>query len=572
MTEKILIVDDEPNILKGYVRSLRKNFIVDTADSGQQALLKIKNNGSYAIIIADMKMPRMSGLELLSTVKYQYPYIIRVMLTGNADQKTAVDAVNKGEVFKFLTKPCSPQDMIEVLNSCLVQYRQTQKKQAALKLSNDNVVSLKKKLSYQAQHDYLTGLANRQAFEQRVKSVLELVRQNAGEYALCTLDLDDFHVINDTCGYTAGDECLRQMGDLLSSQQRSGDVLARVAANQFCILLINCCMAEAEKFALSIQKLIRKYQFEWEGELFNIKASIGLVPIDQNFASVTDLFSAAETACYVVKDRGGNNLHIGMENDDKLTHRLVESQQVSKINRALRDDLFILYYQLIVPIGQVEESGEHYEILIRMTDDGQLISPAQFLPAAENFHLSPQIDCWVIHNLVEWLCNNPQQLEKLSVCSINLSGHSLGNSEVLEYITETFANNHIPPEKICFEITETAAISHLNDANEFIRKLKLKGFRFSLDDFGSGLSSFAYLKNFPVDYLKIDGQFVKHLDKNPVDRAMVKSINGIAKAMGKITIAEYVENREIHQILDQLQVDFAQGYYLGKPKPLNDKT
>lgn len=573
MLEKILLVDDEQRVLHGYMRSLRRKYRLDIASSGAEALKMIEHNGPYAVVVSDMRMPGMNGLELLTAIKEKQPDTVRIMLTGNADQKTAVDAVNKGEVFKFLTKPCSNEVMAEALESGLSNYRMTIEHREVLEQSVIEVQLLTERLIYQEKHDELTGLPNRRALELRMQSCIRSAKDEHKSHTLCYLDLDHFHVINDISGYFAGDECLRQIANLLSSQKREGDMVARLDANQFSILLQETPITEGERIVNKIHKLIRQYKFAWEEELFDVNASIGVIAVESDSKSIAALLSACETACNVAKDNGGDDIHVASPHDHELTRRLDESQWVSKINLALKDNRYELYYQTISPIGHNVEEKEHYEILIRMIDkDGNVISPASFLPAAENCLLSPQIDRWVVKHAVEWFNTHPNQLERLSVCSINLSGHSFGKSEMLKFILHTFDKGRIPPEKICFEITETAAISQFNAAIYFITTLKKRGFRFSLDDFGSGFSSFAYLKNFPVDYLKIDGQFVKQIHKDPVDRAMVKSINEIGKLMGKKTIAEFVENKNILKILGEIDVDFAQGYYLAKPRRLADKN
>lgn len=572
MKEKILIVDDEPHVLQGYKRALRKRFKIETALSGKEALEKITKDGPYAIVVSDMRMPGMTGLELLTTLKESAPEIIRIMLTGNADQKTAVDAVNKGKVFKFLTKPCSSETMAETLDAGLVQYAQLQENRTILDQNADDIKILTEKINYQSQHDYLTGLLNRPAFELRLQHFLALAQDEGQEHALCHLDLDHFHIINDNCGYFAGDACLRQIGELLSSQQRSSDILSRLASDQFGLLLNNCSLDEAEGIARGLHELLNQFSFEWERESYDVNASIGLIPINRDSSSVASLLSTAETACYVAMGHGGNRLHVGKPNDRELTQRLDESQWVSQIHIALKENRFRLFFQTISPIGNTQGSGEHFEILLRLVDENeQYISPAIFMSAAENYYLSPLIDKWVIKKVANWFSSHPEQLENLAVCSINLSGHSIGNQDILNCIYETFDESMLPPEKFCFEITETAAIAKVSAASAFMDTLKSRGFLFSLDDFGSGFSSFAYLKNLPVDYLKIDGQFVKNIHHNVIDRAMVKSINEIGKVMGKKTIAEFVENSEIMEVLEELNIDFAQGYLLSKPQPLDSK-
>lgn len=571
MTEKILLVDDDSNILNGYRRSLRKRFRFDMACGAGEALHVIEQKGPFAVVVSDMRMPGMDGLQLLSRLKEICPDTVRIMLTGNADQKTAVDAVNKGQVLKFLTKPCSPDMLAAAIEAGLSHYAQALKKHAVLEQSAAEVRDLSERLSIQAQHDILTGLHNRQAFEQQLQAFLETAQNGRKEHALCHLDLDHFHVINDTCGHFAGDALLRQMSDLLSSKLRSGDLLARLAGDEFGMLLADCSLKEAKSIIQRLHAILKTYRFEWEGREYDVGVSVGLVPLNLETGSVTTALSTAETACNVAMDQGYNRLHIGSVQDKELTLRLNQAQWANNINQALKENRFRLYFQPIIPIAESKE-GEHYEILVRMLDEvGNVISPSRFLAAAEHYCISPQLDRWVIRNTAAWLANNLDKLQRLSMCSINLSGHSLGDDEILRFIMKIFEKYPaIEPEKICFEVTESAAITQLYNTIGFIKTLKRKGFRFALDDFGSGFSSFAYLKNLPVELLKIDGMFVKQMHTNPVDRAMVKSINEIGKLMGKKTIAEFVENKAILDNLHLLKVDYAQGHYFGHACPLDN--
>jgi diguanylate cyclase (GGDEF)-like protein len=571
ITEQILIVDDDPLVLEGYRRALSRQFRLDIAGGGQAALDLVEKRGPYAVLVTDMRMPGMNGMELLIRLKAINPNTVRMMLTGNVDQQTAVDAVNQGHVFKFMNKPFAAEAMASALTEALAIYRQQEKRRALLTRNSAAVEELTEKLAYQSRHDTLTGLANRHAFEIRTQALLDSARNEGKTHSLCYIDLDHFHVINDSCGPAVGDEVLRQVGQLLLSQRRQSDLIARLSSDEFGILLSDCPLDMAQQIIERLQTTLGQYRLHWEDTRYGLSVSLGLISITGRDANVAALFSAAETACNVAKDRGCNRLHVGGSEDRELTKRLDEVQWVSRIVQALQENRFHLYYQTIVPVDDKSGQGDHYELLIRMEDEkGAIIPPEAFLPAAENYHLSNQLDRWVISTLIEWLSQQPDKLLRLSHCAINLSGHSVGSQEMLDFIRGAFENSPVPPGKICFEITETAAIARLSDAVRFISTLRADGFRFSLDDFGTGLSSFAYLKNLPVDYLKIDGAFIRQMDSNDIDRAMVKSINEIAHAMGKETIAEFVETAGIEQHLRELGVDYMQGYLFAKPRPLNE--
>jgi diguanylate cyclase (GGDEF)-like protein/PAS domain S-box-containing protein len=426
-------------------------------------------------------------------------------------------------------------------------------------------------MSHQATHDALTGLLNRRAFEQCLQRVLETAHSRHTKHALCYLDLDQFKLINDGCGHTAGDALLGQIAGLLQSKIRKRDTLARLGGDEFGVLLELCTLEQACRVAEALRSAIEKFRFVWEGRLFNIGASFGLVPITDASDSLTGVLRAADAACYVAKDRGRNCIHVFREDDAALAKRHREMQWISQLPRALEANRFRLCVQPIVPIAPSTPALLHHELLLRLeTPEGQLVPPGAFLPAAERYQLAPKIDTWVVGSALRWLKRSPRELERLHLCSLNLSGLSLGNAEFLTFVLCQFTETGVPAEKICFEITETAAIANLPDACCFIRALRDLGCRFALDDFGSGLSSFAYLKNLEVDFIKIDGTFVRNIAEDPLDRAMVKYINEIGQLMGKQTIAEFVENELILAELKAIGVDYAQGYYLGEPRPLED--
>ncbi|MGR9046252.1 MAG: EAL domain-containing protein [Gammaproteobacteria bacterium] len=428
-------------------------------------------------------------------------------------------------------------------------------------------LKLNEQISYQATHDPLTDLINRNEFDRRLKRVIQTAKTNHSEHALCYLDLDQFKTVNDTCNHTAGDELLRQISRQFSELIRQRDTLARLGGDEFAILMEHCSLEQAKRTAKKIHALVDKFQFRWEGHSFRVGVSIGLVPINADNGGFDTLLKQADMACYKAKEEGRNRTHVFNENEQLHTLQYGEMSWLSKINKALDNDTFILYMQKIVPLASAQ--GEHYEILLRMKDpQGNIIAPGAFLPAAERYQLSLKIDQWVVSTLFSWYQNNPERLQALSMCAINLSGTSLSDETMAGFITDQFDRTGMPASKICFEITETATISNLTFATKFISQLKSLGCQFSLDNFGSGLSSFAYLKHLPVDYLKIDGIFVKDIASDPVDLAMVKSINDIAHVMGRKTIAEFVENHTILALLQGLKVDYVQGYCYDQPSPL----
>jgi diguanylate cyclase (GGDEF)-like protein/PAS domain S-box-containing protein len=425
---------------------------------------------------------------------------------------------------------------------------------------------LNRKLSYHASHDILTGLVNRREFEARLERALKSARAREASYALCHLDLDQFKIINDNCGHSAGDALLYQVGALLKSKIRWRDTVSRLGGDEFAILLESCSLDEAMRTAETLREAIRNYKFVWEERTFRLGASVGVVPISPENEDVASLLSAADSACAAAKEAGRNRIYSFQENDIDLMRRRREMQWAARINTALEESRFELFRQTIQPL-QTIDTGLHYELLLRMRDEsGKIVAPDQFITAAERYGITPNIDRWVIENALRWLVSEADEREKLALCSINLSGQSLGDDKFLPFVIDQFHRSGIDASKICFEITETAAIASFSQANRFIQALKELGCRFALDDFGTGLSSFGYLKHFPVDFLKIDGSFVKEILHDPIDREMVRSINEIGHLTGKQTIAEFAENQEIIEMLRGLGVDYAQGYGIATPQ------
>ena len=425
---------------------------------------------------------------------------------------------------------------------------------------------LNRRLSYHASHDVLTGLVNRREFETRLERALKSAKARETSYALCYVDIDQFKIVNDTCGHSAGDALLGQVGALLKSKVRWRDTLARLGGDEFGVLLESCSLEEALRTAETLRESIRNFRYTWEDRTFKLGASIGVVPITADNEDVASVLSAADSACGAAKESGRNRVHCFEENDIDLMRRRREMQWAARINNALEESRFELFRMTIQPL-QVEDAGEHFELLLRMRDEsGKIVAPDQFIAAAERYGITPSIDRWVIDSAFRWLVSEADERRRLTMCSINLSGQSLGDDKFLPFVIEQFHRSGIDGSKICFEITETAAIANFSQASRFIQALKELGCKFALDDFGTGLSSFGYLKHFPVDFLKIDGSFVKGLLHDPIDREMVRSINEIGHLTGKKTIAEWAENAEIVEVLRGLGVDYAQGYGISQPQ------
>jgi diguanylate cyclase (GGDEF)-like protein/PAS domain S-box-containing protein len=433
---------------------------------------------------------------------------------------------------------------------------------------------LSNQLSYQATYDDLTGLVNRREFEDRLQEVIDLAQDNGVENSICYLDLDQFKVINDTCGHMAGDEMLRQIAQHLFGCLRRDDTLARLGGDEFAVLLENCSLPNAEQVASNIHTAVQNFRFFWQDKVFTVGVSIGIAQIYPHGETLTEVLRRADAACYAAKEAGRNRVHVFREDDEELAHRHVEIQWVSRIHSALDEDRFELWYQEIAAINRGDDeigntAEDHFEVLLRMRDsEGRTILPGNFLPAAERYDLAPKIDRWVIRNVIAWLTSNPRIRKKLGLCAINLSGRTLSDESFQREVIELLENSELSPESLCFEITETSAISNLTRATQFMNRLKEHGCLFALDDFGRGLSSFAYLKSLPVDFIKIDGFFVKDMVNDPVDKAMVKAIIDMAHALGKKAIAEFVESDEILQELIDLGIDYVQGFGIAKPLKL----
>jgi len=433
---------------------------------------------------------------------------------------------------------------------------------------------LHRALHYQASHDALTGLINRREFENRLTAAVENARQDTGSrHALLYLDLDQFKLVNDTCGHPAGDQLLKQITGVLQSRVRSGDTLARLGGDEFGILLQGCSLDQAMRIAETLRQAIRDFRFIWQDGVLEVGVSVGIVEITNDTPTVANVMSAADVACYSAKDLGRNRVQLYKPDDVPERHR--EMHWVSKLARACDESRFELFYQPIVPIGPPMVPGatthdherEHFELMLRLRDEsGALVTPAEFIPAAERYNVMPSIDRWVVRQALDRLVHRIGAGVKPFTIAVNLSGTSLNDERFLEYLIAELSSNELAAGAMCFEITETAAIANLGNVVYFMRELKARGCHFALDDFGSGLSSFMYLKTLPVDYLKIDGQFVENVTRDRVDRSMVEAISQVGKTMGIQTIAERVESAEVLAELRRLGVGYAQGFHIARPR------
>lgn len=428
-------------------------------------------------------------------------------------------------------------------------------------------------LNWQALHDPLTGLANRRKFESEMKKLLAKAQSNNIKHHLLYLDLDQFKVVNDTCGHDAGDELLKQITDTLDRRTRKSDLLARLGGDEFGVLLDSCDAEHALVVANNLRLAVEDFRFGWQTQSFKIGVSIGIAEITGEESKASEVLSAADAACYAAKESGRNRVHFHEVNSSASATHQKEMQWISRIQAALDNDGFELYLQRIQKTGSLSVASNCYEVLLRMLgDEGEMIPPGAFFPAAERFNLASSLDRWVIDHVFEKLDaleNSPNKPENLML-SINISGGSMTDDKLLERIGYLLDKSSLPANNFCFEVTETAAIANLTQAQEFLSTLRSKGCRIALDDFGSGLSSFAYLKSLPIDAIKIDGYFVKDMVDDPIDKVFVESIHQMGQVMGLTTIAEFVEDNDILDILVEMGVDYAQGYGVHTPCPFDE--
>ncbi len=421
---------------------------------------------------------------------------------------------------------------------------------------------LMEELAYQATHDALTGLYNRSAFENHLRHLLE---EETGGHALIYLDLDRFKLVNDTCGHAAGDELLKRTAVQIGEVLRKGDLLARVGGDEFGILLRNCTPEAAERIARRLMESIEAFRFRWEDKVLQVHTSIGVVPLGGEETTLKDVLMAADLACHVAKERGRNRVHVHAVEDVSVHRHHQEMQWLPRLHEALDNDRFELFVQPIRPLDEASGLPVMNEFLVRLRNhDGKLLPPGLFIPAAERYDLMWQIDRWIVENAISHLAVTEDRGERYT---INLSAQTFSDRSFADFVRMTLEGYGVATDRVCFELTETAAVTNIAVAGELMQALKDLGCRILLDDFGSGLSSFGYLKNLPFDYLKIDGQFVRDILTDPLDGVMVRMCRELAQVLGVKTVAEFIESEEILEAVKAVGIDYGQGYHLGRPRP-----
>ena len=590
---KVLLVDDMPanlDVLSGLLQPL--GLALSTASSGERAM-QIVERLAPDLILLDIMMPGIDGIEVCRRLKSNPATadVPVIFVTGAGDN---VDAGFAAGGVDYLVKPVRANDLIARVkahlergwllrelaarNASLEEARRfleqrVEERTRELSVANSNLHNevherrvAEDRLNFLSRHDFLTRLMNRPALEAGLGQLL--ASSGSRSHCLIHLDLDRFKVVNDICGHVAGDELLREVAELLRRELQPLDLLARMSGDEFTAVLVDADVARGKNVAERMRRAIEDFRFNWQAQVFTQTASLGVTLVAAATLGVQELLGQADAACFAAKEEGRNRVHVYDEQILDIQSRRAQLALAPRLTDALERDGFELFSQRILRLD-APEVGEHYEILLRMRDvDGTLIEPLDFIPAAERLGMMPMVDRWVVRNAFAYYREYPEQLLRLDRCTINLSGQSLCDPGFEAFVEGMLAEGGLPPDRLCFEITETAAITNLQSSVRFMHKFRRAGVRFALDDFGSGVSSFAYLKTLPVDFLKIDGMFVKDIADSPVDRAMVRAINEIGQVMGRQTVAEFAETDAIVEILRGIGVNYAQGFGIERPKPL----
>lgn len=526
--------------------------------SQRDAFTQALESGDWDIVITDHNIPGLSSTDTLSLVQGTGRDIPVIIISGSTGEEIAVSSMKAGAHDYIMKK-----DLGRLVPAIERELHEAKERRARKKVEDT--------LWHLAYHDALTGLINRHEFETRLMNALQTAREGNQSHALLYLDLDKFKIINDTCGHIAGDELLRQLAIVMRSHVRDSDTLARLGGDEFGVLLTGCGLDDAVKIAGNLLKLIVDFRFVWRTKAFNLGVSIGLVVLDTQSGALAEVLGMADLACYAAKDLGRNRIQVYRKGEMESERRRGEVQWVARLNQALDEDRLALYAQRIVPLNGTNPGHENREIFVRLVEaNGDLIQPGAFIPAAERHNITTALDSWVVDAAFKHLAQLQSGEDESGNATffINLSCASLSDTAFSEFIREKLRAYALRPGSVCFEITETAAITNMSATVEFMKKMRREGCKFALDDFGSGLSSFCYLRTLSVDYLKIDGGFIQGLSGDPMNRAIVEAISQIGHVAGLQTIAEYVEDANTKAQLATLGVDFAQGYGIEPPLPL----
>ena len=561
---RILVVEDSEDDMILLIRELNRGGFkprckrVQTRQSMFDALI----SEPWDLVLTDHNMPGFNStaaIEVMQEMELDTPVII---VSGSIGEEIAVAAMKTG-AHDYIMK----DNMARLVPAIERELREVETRRAHR--------TAEATIRHMAYHDALTGLTNRHDFEIRLSRAIFSAREQRTEHALLYLDLDQFKIVNDTCGHVAGDELLKQLSIVLHEPVRERDTLARIGGDEFGVLMEDCHLEKASEIAEQLLQTVRDFRFSWQKKTFALGVSIGMVIISDDGKTMAEILSAADMACYAAKDKGRNRIQIYRDDDSVVQQRHGEMQWLNLTSQALRENRFVLHRQYILPLVNSDTGEKYFEFLVRMvSEDGELILPGAFIPAAERYGLMSELDRWVINAAFEYLAKQFSKtgtVAKPALSFINLSGASLSDEKFFSYISEKLIEYEIPQGMICFEITETATIANLKSAVKFINKIKDAGCLFALDDFGSGMSSFSYLKTIPADFLKIDGAFVRDMLLDPMDTAIVEAINKIGHVAGLRTIAEYVETSATIEKLRTIGVDYAQGYGIEAPAPLKIK-
>lgn len=563
---RVLMVEDSEDDAILVDRELRRGGY-DTVFCRVQTredLHKALESNDWDLVITDHNMPSFSSAAALAVVQGSGLDVPVIIVSGSIGEEIAVAAMKTG-AHDYVMK-----DNLARLVPAVERELREAKSRGARRQAEATIRHL-------AYHDALTGLGNRHQFERSLAKAVDEVHEQGVHHALLYIDLDQFKIVNDTCGHTAGDQLLKQLAVVLQDSLRDSDTLARLGGDEFGLVLHGATGKQARRIAEKLLSVIKSFRFSWQGKTFVVGASIGVVEITTRYREPSDVLVAADMACYAAKERGRSQIHVYREDDSELARRHGEMQWVASIPEALENNRFTLYYQPIVPLGSKGHNGSRFlEILVRMvSDDGRLVLPGAFIPAAERYNLMPSVDRWIIENALRAVSEaggNYFAQDTQLTAFVNLSGASLSDETLYAFIRDQMHRYQVSPENVCFEITETAAIADLPTALKFINAIKNEGCLVALDDFGSGLSSFSYLRTIPADFIKIDGAFVREMLVDPMSAAIVESIHRIARVAGLRTIAEHVEDDEVRAHLATMGIDFAQGYAIANPEVLEPKV